>query len=74
MRSNTDISETVTWGNKVINVFDMVEIHVRQLQKYSKQLLHAVQQNIHENQNVIAEWQEARTSNTCSQADISLQM
>lgn len=42
-------------GRKVINVFDMVEIQVRQLQKYSYQLLHAVQQNIHENQNVIAE-------------------
>lgn len=61
-------------GHKVINVFDMVEIQVRQLQKYSNQLLHAVQQNIHENQNVIAEWQEARTSNACSQTDISLKM
>lgn len=59
-------------GRKVINVFDMVEIQVRQLQKYSYQLLHAVQQNIHENQNVIAERQEVRTSNTCSQTDISL--
>lgn len=61
-------------GHKVINVFDMVEIQVRQLQKYSNQLLHAVQQNIHENQNVIAEWQEARTSNACFQTDISLKI